>query len=180
MSILSSYIFGRNPNGFVLKLLGNLKHNINNMKQYVHELTHSLNFKKKFICKNCLLVQMHLVVYTAYKCIDYYTKWITFVCTNWFSLPLTFIERLGIKCKHVFFSLILICLEVLLWNKFVVLIMRPLRCRAYKACSGAKSHLSESQIHQAYQYSLCRAVQIYKTTTRDLSNKSIQTCFDFI
>lgn len=36
-------------------------------------------------------------------------------------LPLTFIERLGIKCKHVFFSLILICLEVLLWNKFVVL-----------------------------------------------------------
>lgn len=105
MSILSSYIFGRNPNGFVLKLLGNLKHNINNMKQYVHEFTHSLNFKKKFICKNCLLVQMHLVVYTAYKCIDYYTKWITFVCTNWFSLPLTFIERLGIKCKHVFFHL---------------------------------------------------------------------------
>lgn len=47
MSILSSYFFGRNPNGFVLKLLGNLKHNINNMKQYVHELTHSLNFKKK-------------------------------------------------------------------------------------------------------------------------------------
>lgn len=43
--------------------------------------------------------------------------------------------------------------------------MRPLRCRSYKTCSGAKRHLSESQIHQAYQYSLCRAVQIYKTTT---------------
>lgn len=62
-----------------------------------------LELLKKIICKNCLLVQMHLVVFTAYKCIDYYTKWITFVCTNWFSLPLTFIERLGIKCKHVFF-----------------------------------------------------------------------------